>query len=271
MRWQGGRRSTNVQDRRGMRVGLAGGGIGAVVLTILALILGVDPGEITQETQPAEAPGPGANDPEKEFASVVLGYTEDTWNAIFARAGEDYQEPQLVVFSDAVQSACGMASSAVGPFYCPMDQTVYLDLTFFRELRDRFGAAGDFAAAYVIAHEVGHHVQTLTGVTQQVQDARARTSTERANQLSVRTELQADCYAGVWAQHTEREKRVLEPGDIEEAMNAAAAIGDDRLQRQAQGYVVPESFTHGSSEERVRWVRRGFDSGDVNQCDTFSS
>jgi predicted metalloprotease len=202
--------------------------------------------------------------------SAVLAETEDTWREIFRANGGTYQDPQLIIFDGQVRSACGMASSAVGPFYCPADQSVYLDLSFFRELDQRLGAPGDFAEAYVIAHEVGHHIQTLTGTSSRVQAARARASEEEANQLSVRQELQADCYAGVWANHANK-RNWLEPGDVEEGLRAAAAIGDDRLQRQSQGYVVPESFTHGSSEQRQRWLQRGLQTGDIRQCDTFSA
>jgi predicted metalloprotease len=272
MRWQSGRRSSNVQDRRGMRVGLVGGGIGTVVMVIIAALLGVNPTDVIQmqQTEPAATTGPRADDPEAEFSSVVLAYTEDTWNGIFADMGSDYREPTLVLFEQAVQSACGMAGSAVGPFYCPLDEKLYLDLSFFRDLQERFGAAGDFARAYVIAHEVGHHVQTLMGVSEKVRSAQSAMSREDANALSVRMELQADCFSGIWA-HDAQRRNVLDPGDIDEALRAASAIGDDRLQRQAQGHVVPESFTHGTSEQRARWFRRGFESGELRRCDTFSA
>jgi hypothetical protein len=204
-----------------------------------------------------------------DFVSVVLADTEDTWGPIFAGAGAQYPPPRLVLFTDVVRSACGMAQSAMGPFYCPLDQKVYVDLGFYRDLRERFGAPGDFAQAYVIAHEVGHHVQTLRGVSQKVQDARGQLSQEEANQLSVMLELQADCYAGVWANHAGRARQVLEQGDVEEGLNAAAAIGDDRIQRQTQGTVVPEAFTHGSSQQRVSWFRRGLEAGSLEACDTF--
>jgi predicted metalloprotease len=200
---------------------------------------------------------------------VVLGDTEDTWNEIFRKNGRDYPEPQLVLFSGAVQSGCGVAQSAMGPFYCPSDQRVYIDLDFYRELRDKFGAGGDFAQAYVIAHEVGHHVQTVLGVSDQVRDAQQQTGKRGANALSVRMELQADCFAGVWANHADTARKVVEPGDIEEALNAASAIGDDKLQRATQGQVVPESFTHGSSAQRMGWFKRGYETGDPNSCDTF--
>jgi hypothetical protein len=280
MRWERSRRSSNVEDRRGVRAGpaVAGGGIGVVLIAIVALMLGVDPRVILQggaalaPSASVESGGPPpAGDEMADFVSHVLGDTEDVWNALFAQAGSDYREPTLVLFSDAVQSACGFAQAAVGPFYCPRDQKVYIDLSFYRDLRDRMGAPGDFAQAYVIAHEIGHHVQTLLGISEQVMAARQRASEAEGNALSVRQELQADCLAGVWAHHAERTRAVLETGDIEEGLTAAAAIGDDRLQRQARGYVVPESFTHGSSEQRVRWFRRGLETGDFGQCDTFNA
>jgi predicted metalloprotease len=262
---------------RGSRVPMmvGGGGIGAVILALIALALGVDPGAVLQgggseANTPAAYPGDtaaaGASDEASDFVRVVLADTEDTWAELFRQMGDQYQDPKLVLFTGAVQSACGFAQAAVGPFYCPRDQKVYLDLGFFDELRQRFGAPGDFAEAYVIAHEIGHHVQTLLGVTQQVDALRARSSQREANALSVLTELQADCFAGVWANHA---KTPLDPGDIDEALRAASAIGDDRLQEEAQGYVVPESFTHGTSAQRVGWFRRGYESGEVRQCDTF--
>ena len=267
MRWQGGRRSTNVSDKRGMGGMLPiGGGLG-LVITIIALLMGVNPGDVIQgDAQPAqEQPGGAvANDSMSQKVSVILADTEDTWNQIFAQSNQEYPEPQLVLFSGMVQSACGMAQSAVGPFYCPMDQNVYIDLSFYDELRQRFGAGGDFAQAYVIAHEVGHHVQNITG---QLGDPRSRDTGPMSK--AVRVELQADCYAGVWANKSRGQQNIqLEEGDIEEALNAAAAIGDDRLQKQTQGHVVPESFSHGTSEQRARWFRIGFQSGDVRQCDT---
>jgi len=265
MRWRTGRRSSNVIDRR--RAGLVGGGIGAVVLTIVALLLGVNPGELAQVAAPPDA-GTAAGPPTDEggeFVAVVLADTEDTWNAIFARSGSDYPEPRLVLFSGVVESACGMGQAAMGPFYCPGDQNVYIDLSFYQDLRSRFGAPGDFAQAYVIAHEVGHHVQNVLGL---MDDGSGRSSGPQSK--AVRLELQADCFAGVWAHHAQRARSILEEGDIEEALNAAAAIGDDRLQRQTQGQVVPESFTHGTSEQRARWFRAGFTGGSVQQCDTRS-
>ncbi|HEX2204965.1 MAG TPA: neutral zinc metallopeptidase [Longimicrobium sp.] len=274
MRWQGGGRSSNVEDRRGMRPGLVGGGLGAVVLALVGMFLGVDLGPIAGGGgAPPEAPAgaPPAEDEKAQFVATVLGSTEETWNGIFAQNGQDYPEPTLVLFTGAVQSACGFAQAAVGPFYCPTDGKVYIDLQFYEDLRSQLGAPGDFAQAYVIAHEVGHHVQNLTGVSDQVHQARQRMSEAEGNAMSVRLELQADCYAGVWGNHSQRQRQWLETGDVEEALNAASAIGDDRLQKQAQGQVVPESFTHGSSAQRVRWFQRGFQSGDPAQCNTFDA
>jgi uncharacterized protein len=277
MRWQGGRRSSNVEDRRGVRsAGMVGGGIGTIIIVVIAMFLGVDPRALLdQGGTPESASAPGPTDPAEdrlaEFVRVVLADTEDTWNALFAQAGSDYPEPTLVLFSDAVQSACGFAQSAVGPFYCPADQRVYIDLAFYRDLQNRFGAPGDFAQAYVIAHEVGHHVQTVLGISDRVRGQQRGVSQADANRLSVMQELQADCFAGVWAHHAQRTRDILDPGDLEEALNAAAAIGDDRLQGRGAGYVSPETFTHGTSEQRMRWFRMGFDTGSVQQCDTFSA
>ena len=278
MRWTTGRRSRNVEDRRGMgRPIAAGGGIGTIVLLLIALYFGFDPSVVLQgdpslTAPPAETEPPGASRDElRDFVSVVLADTEDTWRVLFRRMNREYRDPTLVLFTGAVQSACGMAGSAVGPFYCPADEKLYLDLGFFRALRDRFQAPGDFAQAYVIAHEVGHHVQTLLGISEQVRDAQRRADRAEANALSVRQELQADCLAGVWAHHAERTRQILEPGDVEEALNAAAAIGDDQLQRQAQGRVTPDSFTHGTSTQRVRWFKTGFTSGELRRCDTFAA
>ncbi len=279
MRWESGRRSDNVEDRRGRRVtrGLAGGGLGALILVVVAMLFGVDPRLLLQGVSAGggETVEPYQPTPEEErladFVRVVLGDTEDTWTALFQGAGGTYELPVLVLFSGAVRSACGYADAAVGPFYCPGDRKLYIDLSFYQEMQTRFGAPGDFAQAYVIAHEVGHHVQALIGVADEVNAARQRGGQEEANALSVRQELQADCFAGVWAHHAQRVRNVLEQGDLEEALTAAAAIGDDRLQRQAQGYVVPETFTHGTSEQRVRWFREGFRTGDTARCDTFQT
>jgi len=256
MRWQGYRRSSNVSDKRGMGGMVAGGGIGAVVLAVVAMLLGVNPGDILQQAPSEQGAEPAASDTLAQFASSTLAMTEDVWSDIFRQSNADYPEPQLVLFNGAVQSACGFAQSAVGPFYCSRDQAVYLDLSFFGDLRDRFGAAGDFAEAYVIAHEVGHHVQNVTGAL----------SHGGGNEASVRQELQADCLAGVWGYHARGKLQILETGDVEEALNAASAIGDDKLQQQSQGHVVPESFTHGSSAQRVAAFRTGFESGNVQSC-----
>ena len=254
-----------------------GGGIGMLILVlIISFISGQNPLDLLQQVEQSPPPGqatpadgPPPDDPQAQMVSIVLADTEETWQRIFRERGGTYEEPQLILFDGQVRSACGTASSAVGPFYCPADRNVYLDLSFFRDLAQRFGAPGDFAQAYVVAHEVGHHVQTLLGISNQVQSARSRLSEAEANELSVRQELQADCYAGVWGNHANR-RDWLEPGDVEEGLRAAAAIGDDRIQRRSQGYVVPESFTHGSSEQRQRWLMRGLQTGDIEQCDTFN-
>jgi predicted metalloprotease len=268
----GRRESDNVVDRRGISGGglIAGGGIGGLVLLVAALLFGVDPSSILQEGEPdtsvapsADRGGAPAEDAQKRFVSVVLADTEDVWNELFEKSyRRDYREPKLVLFSGGSRSGCGFASSAVGPFYCPNDQTVYIDLQFFQELQSRFRAAGDFAQAYVVAHEIGHHVQKQIGVMDQVDSKRGRGD---ANQMSVRLELQADYLAGVWAHHAQRTKNILEPGDLEEALGAANAVGDDRLQKQARGSVVPDSFTHGTSAQRVRWFRLGFETGDLSR------
>jgi uncharacterized protein len=277
MRWQGRAGSGNIEDRRGMGVGLpVGGGIGGLVLLLLfSALTGQNPLDMINSGGPAPAQdetvgttGTRADDPQVQFVSVVLADTEETWREIFRERGEAYAPPILVLFERATQSACGMGSSAMGPFYCPADRKVYLDLSFFRDLAQRFGAPGDFAQAYVIAHEVGHHVQTVTGLSERLAQARGRASDVQSNALSVRQELQADCFAGVWG-HYAAQRNLLEPGDAEEGLRAAAAIGDDRLQQQSQGRVVPESFTHGSSEQRVEWLRRGMESGNIDTCDTF--
>jgi uncharacterized protein len=262
-----------------VRVGrkTAGGGIGTIVLILVALYFGFDPSILLQEggMAPMEtAPSQPLTEEENrlaDFVSVVLADTEDSWHEIFAAEGGRYEEPRLVLFSGAVQSACGFAQSAVGPFYCPTDRKMYIDLSFYSDLKRRYGAPGDFAQAYVIAHEVGHHVQNLLGIVEQVQRAKQSAGQVQANELSVRMELQADCLAGVWASHADRTRGILEPGDVEEAMNAAAAIGDDRLQRQSTGQVSPDSFTHGTSEQRVRWFRRGMEGRSVADCDSFSA
>lgn len=290
MRWRRGRRSTNVEDRRGqrprMRIPLPGGRKGqglklgggmTIIVLIIGLLLGADPlallqmltgggAPVPRQSTPTTAPPP--NDEAADFIAVVLGDTEDVWKQIFANAGERYQPPTLVLFSDAVQSACGFNTAATGPFYCPPDQKVYLDLSFFRQLQ-QLGAPGDFAQAYVIGHEVGHHIQTITGTSQQVRQAQARASKVEANALQVRMELQADCYAGVWAHHAHKQRQILEAGDVEEGLKAAAAIGDDRLQKNAGRRVNPDSFTHGSSAQRVEWFKRGLQKGLVAECNTF--
>jgi hypothetical protein len=278
MKWRTGRKSENIEDRRSSGIsGKAAGGIGGLGILLLLLIsmfLGVDPGQIIQGIDSTGASSQGSQmsteeqNESAEFVSLVLGDTEATWSDIFAEdLGRTYIEPKLVLFSGGVQSACGQASSQVGPFYCPSDQKVYLDLEFLKELQDRLGATGDFAQAYVISHEVGHHVQTLTGTLQYVDTMNKRVSQKEANELSVALELQADCYAGVWANRASQQDLVLEPGDVEEGLNAASAVGDDRLQKQSQGYVVPDSFTHGTSAQRVASFRKGLESGDMYECD----
>ncbi len=276
MRWKGRAQSDNVEDRRGGGGGkvMAGGGIGVVVIAVIVMLMGGDPSQVLQG---AGATGPGQgqqasqpiDDEGKEFVSVVLKDTEDVWTREFKKRGLDYREPKLVLFSGQVESACGFASSAVGPFYCPGDETVYIDLSFYETLKTRFGATGDFAQAYVIAHEVGHHVQNLLGATDKVDQARRTQSESQANQMSVRLELQADFYAGLWARQADELANILDPEDIEEALDAAHAIGDDNIQMQSQGHVVPDSFTHGSSEQRVRWFKKGWESGRMEDGDTF--
>ena len=287
MRWTYGRESDNVEDARGGGgIGgpavIGGGGIGIVVLALVAMFFGVDPRVVLngvgggsqdagyqQPAQPAQDAGPQGE--QVKFVRLVLGSTEDVWGDLFRQMNARYDPPKLVLFSGGVQSGCGAAQSATGPFYCPADQKVYLDLSFFNELSQRFGAPGDFARAYVIAHEVGHHVQDELGITRKVESARRQAGQEQANQLSVMVELQADCLAGVWANHANQKQKLLEPGDVQEGIQAAAAVGDDRLQKQSRGYVVPDSFTHGSSAQRVRWFRRGIESGDIGACNTFGA
>lgn len=305
MRWRGRRGSSNIEDRRGRggfrfprRMGSPGGfrfprgsrrgrvargsgigGIGLLILLGIMFFAGIDPRVLFQGggadptvLSGAQQPRTAAEEEAAQFVSVVLADTEDIWNGLFARELDaDYQEPTLVLFSNAVRSACGLAQAATGPFYCPSDRKVYIDLSFFDELKRRFQAPGDFAQAYVIAHEVGHHVQTLLGISQQVHEARGRVGQTEYNQLSVRLELQADCLAGVWANHADARFQILEEGDIDEALNAASAIGDDRIQRQTQGTVQPDSFTHGSSAQRVRWFKRGLSEGNIGTCDTFEA
>lgn len=296
MRWKTGRRSQNVQDRRGQRGGyrggfggsrgggspmvVGGGGLGMVVFAIVITLLGGDPTILLDAAAPTSQSPSGApyqassaeENEQADFVSFVLASTEDTWNNIFPREfGGSYREPQLVLFTGVVQSACGTAQSAVGPFYCPADQQVYIDLGFYQDLKYKLGAPGDFAQAYVIAHEVGHHVQNLLGISSQVRAAQSRLRKVEANKLSVAQELQADCFAGIWAYDANRQGDLLEQGDIEEAMNAASKIGDDNLQKQQRGYVNPDSFTHGSAAQRMEWFQRGLTTGDVDSCDTFGS
>jgi predicted metalloprotease len=282
MRWKGMRESDNVEDRRGSGRRLAlGGGLGTLVLVLIVILLGGDPQTLLQvpgagdaetaqsETGVAET-GNASEDELAKFVSVVLADTEDVWHELFLKDGGRYREPKLVLFRDQVRSACGFADAAVGPFYCPADEKVYIDLGFYGELSRRFGAPGDFAQAYVIAHEIGHHVQNLLGVSERVQAMRERAGEAQSNDLSVRMELQADFLAGVWAHHAQRTRQILETGDVEEGLRAAAAIGDDRLQMRAKGYVVPDSFTHGTSAQRVRWFRKGLETGDMDQGNTFA-
>jgi predicted metalloprotease len=285
MRWEDNRESDNVEDRRGG--GFGGGfgfggrsiGIGTIVIALVgSYFFGVSPSTIISllsggPAPVAQAPAhkPPADDPVARFVSVVLADTEDVWGEIFKERGGQYVRPKLVLFSGRTPTACGMGETAVGPFYCPGDQKVYLDLQFFQTMRDRFHVASEFAEAYVIAHEVGHHVQNLTGISEKVDEMRRGASERKANALSVRLELQADCFAGVWANHANQARHILEAGDVESALKAASAIGDDTLQRQSQGVVVPDSFTHGTSEQRVRWFTRGIDSGDIKNCNTFAA
>jgi len=282
MRWRMGRRSTNIEDRRGVRLPgrAAGGGIGILILIVIAVLLGADPVKLLNDITSTgvdptssydSAPLSDEDRELADFVSVVLADTEDTWSELFVKYNGRYREPTLVLFSGAVDSACGFAQSAVGPFYCPADEKVYIDLSFYRDLKERFDAPGDFAQAYVIAHEVGHHVQNLLGISEQVQGAQRRLGGAETNRLSVMQELQADCFAGVWAHNADGARDILEHGDIEEGLNAASSIGDDRLQMESQGRITPDSFTHGSSKQRVAWFKKGLDSGDIESCNTFEA
>ncbi|SDY95778.1 neutral zinc metallopeptidase [Nitrosomonas sp. Nm58] len=282
MLWKTGRRSQNVEDRRGIRIsrGIGGGSIGIVLLALAAIFFDIDPRIIMQGSeilggseysQTRTQPIPPGQEEAKEFISVILADTEDTWKTLFPeQLNINYREPTLVLFSGAVQSACGFAQAAMGPFYCPYDQKVYIDLSFFEDMK-QLGASGDFAQAYVIAHEIGHHIQTLLDISEKVIAEGKYLNKQQRNALSIRQELQADCFAGVWANNAHRARNILESGDIEEGLNAASAIGDDRLQKQSQGYIVPESFTHGSSKQRVHWFKKGLESGKISDCDTFST
>lgn len=274
-----GRESTNIEDRRGMGgrgIALGGGGIGVLILALVVWLCGGDPSRLldnfsggTQVEQQTQQQRPQSNDDQTKFVRSVLGSTEDVWNKILPeQARSRYREPKLVLFSDQVQSACGVAGSSTGPFYCPGDEKLYLDFSFFNELKTEFKAPGDFAQAYVIAHEVGHHIQKILGTMDKVNATQQRVSESQSNQLSVRLELQADCYAGVWANHAQKQG-LIEVGDAEEAIRAAAAVGDDAIQKKSQGYIVPDSFTHGSSRDRMTWFTKGFQTGDLRQCDTF--
>lgn len=275
VRWDRMRRSENVEDRRGKGGAVIGGGLGLIVVLVIAVLFGADPRDVLEivsraepEARVSQPSSPPADDETAQFVSAILGSTEDVWNELFAERGAEYREPELVLFDDRVRSACGFQSAATGPFYCPPHGKLYLDTGFFRELA-RMGGSGDFAAAYVIGHEVGHHVQNLAGTADEVRDAQRRRP-DAANPLSIRLELQADCYAGVWAARADRERGILEPGDMQEGLDAAAAIGDDRMQRRAGRAVQPESFTHGSSAQRRRWLSRGLETGDPEACDTFT-
>jgi predicted metalloprotease len=278
MRWRGERQSSNIEDRRGLTPKIAvGGGLGTLVVIIIALLFGADPRQLLEQvpnnpTSEVQSSRPvNAEEEElKQFVSVVLAKSEDVWNDVFRQNGRQYREPTLVLFSDQVRSACGMAGAAVGPFYCPADEKVYIDLAFYEELRRRFQAPGDFAQAYVVAHEVGHHVQNLLGISDRVDAMRGRVSEAETNRLSVRLELQADFFAGVFARYVQNQG-MLEAGDIEEALRAASAVGDDTIQRRTSGYIVPDSFTHGTSEQRLRWFKKGYETGDMRQGDTFSA
>src|SRR4030042_2071070 len=284
MRWRDRRQSDNVEDRRGMSIPRGAkiggvGGLGLLAIVVIGMFLGIDPTVLLQSVPDVQSPSvsvqpgdrPALNDDQRQFVAVVLAETEDVWHDAFQKMGRTYQPPTLVLYSEAVQSACGIAGSAVGPFYCPSDQKVYLDLSFFEDLQTRFGASGDFAEAYVIAHEVGHHVQTLLGISGKVNELMSRASTSERNKLSVRMQLQADCFSGVWARQADESRQILESGDIEEALNAASQIGDDRIQKRTQGQVVPDAFTHGSAAQGVRWFKLGFENGNPQHCDTSNT
>ncbi len=282
MQWKRGRRSSNVEDRRRVRIpgGKTGGGIGVLLLALVGMYFGIDPtmilnmaGGVPQGSSVSVNSAPPTAEEQElaEFVSVVLADTEDTWNKIFTEKGGKYREPKLVLFTGQVQSACGNAQAAMGPFYCPGDQQVYIDLAFYKDLKNQLDAPGDFAQAYVVAHEIGHHVQKLIGISDQVNQARQQLSKKDFNKVSVKMELQADCFAGIWANHADRVRNIVEPGDIDEALNAASHIGDDRLQQQSRGYVTPDSFTHGSSAQRVKWFKTGYQNGTLESCDTFSA
>ena len=277
MKWMGRRESSNVDDRRGFSGGglAAGGGVIGLIIYLIYSFLGGDPGQLPQsmpqQTSQLSSEQQAADDERAKFVKVVLADTEDVWNKLFSEKGSDYREPTLVLFRDGVASACGNASSASGPFYCPLDNKLYIDLSFYQELQERFNAPGDFSMAYVVAHEVGHHIQNLMGTADKVSRMRQQVDEKEGNKYSVMLELQADFYAGVWAHHAERMKNILESGDIEEALRAANAIGDDRLQKQATGQVVPDAFTHGTSAQRMYWFKKGYETGDINQGNTFSA
>jgi uncharacterized protein len=279
MRWRGERESSNIEDRRGLSVGrvAAGGGLGTIVIMVLALLFGVNPQRLLEQLPSDQPPATQSSRPQnaeeeelKQFVAVVLGKTEDVWSDVFRKNGRQYREPTLVLFTDRVESACGIAGAAIGPFYCSRDEKVYIDLAFYEELRRQFQAPGDFAQAYVVAHEVGHHVQKLLGITQRVDAIAERSSEAEANQLSVRVELQADFFAGVFARYVQNQN-MLDAGDIDEALRAASAVGDDQIQRRTTGMVVPDSFTHGTSAQRLRWFKKGYETGDIRQGDTFNA
>lgn len=281
MRWKNGRRSSNIEDRRGRRIpgGIKGGGIGILLLALVGMYFGIDPSFIlnmgenmqstTVGTRTRSTPPSAQEQKDADFIAVVLADTEDVWAEVFSQGGSAYQKPTLVLFSGAVKSACGFAQAAMGPFYCPGDQKVYIDLSFYDDLKNQLDSPGDFAQAYVVAHEIGHHVQKLLGISDKVHELRSSLSQKEYNAISVRLELQADCLAGVWANRADKMRQIIEPGDINEALNAASHIGDDRLQKQSKGYVTPDSFTHGTSAQRVRWFKEGFASGDIKTCNTF--